>query len=138
MEEATDSQPAAKPQRPARKSFAMTTLILEAIVVLFAALVAHGLADLPRAAVWSVGGGLAVFSILVVGLLRFKWGYWLGWAVQGLVIMTAIWLPAMAVVGLVFLAVWWWGEHAGKKIDRERALRIAEASAVDNRKQQQI
>jgi len=116
-----------KPQRSARKMFATATLTLQALVLFFATLVAHGLADLPRAAVWSVGGGLALACILVVGTLRFEWGYWLGWVIQGLVLITAIWLPALAIIGIVFLGIWFWGEHAGKKIDRERKARAQAA-----------
>ncbi|HLS03220.1 MAG TPA: DUF4233 domain-containing protein [Actinomycetales bacterium] len=110
-----------KQQRSARQMFATATLSLEALVLFFATLVAHGLADLPRAGVWSVGVSLAVLCVLIVGTLRFAWGYWLGWIVQGLVLITAFWLPAIAIMGCVFLLIWWWGEHAGKKIDRERA-----------------
>lgn len=118
-EETATSQP--RKQRPARKTFATATLTLQALVLFFAALVAHGLADIPRTAVWAVGGSLAVLCFLVVGLLRFRWAYWLGWVIQGLVLLSAIWLPALAIMGVIFLAIWWWGEHAGKKIDFERA-----------------
>lgn len=116
-----------KKQRPARRMFATATLTLQALVLFFATLVAHGLADLPRVAVWSVGMSLAILCILVVGLLRFEWGYWLGWAVQAVILTTALWLPAIAIISIVFIGIWLWGELAGKKIDRERALRAQQA-----------
>lgn len=116
-----------KPQRSARKMFATATLALQALVLFFATLVAYGLADLPRAAVWSVGIGLAVACILVIGLLRFEWGYWFGWVIQVFVLIAAIWMPALAIIGAVFLGIWFWGEHAGKKIDRERKARAQAA-----------
>ncbi len=119
----TSGEQVTKPQRPARKMFATATLTLEALVLFFAMLVAHGLADLPRVVVWPVGSILALLCLLIVGTLRFEWGYWLGWGVQVPVLVAAIWLPAMAIIAVVFIAIWWWGEHAGKKIDRERAER---------------
>ncbi|HLS01604.1 MAG TPA: DUF4233 domain-containing protein [Beutenbergiaceae bacterium] len=121
LETPTSGEQATKPQRSARKMFATATLSLQALVLFFATLVAHGLADLPRGIVWGVGCGLALACILIVGTLRFEWGYWLGWVVQVPVLICAIWLPAVGIIGVVFLAIWWWGEQAGKKIDRERA-----------------
>src|SRR5690625_4881806 len=114
--------------------FATATLTLEALVLFFAMLVAHGLADLPRVVVWSVGSILAFLCLLIVGTLRFEWGYWLGWGVQVPVLVAAIWLPAMAIIAVVFIAIWWWCEHAGNKLDLERAERkLSQRKSNQNR-----
>src|SRR3954452_15829000 len=74
--------------RSPRRTLAATTLALEAFVVFFAALVAKDLSSLSTAT--AVGGGLAiaVLCLLVAGLLRRPFGYWLGRAMQGGVIRT--------------------------------------------------
>jgi len=117
------SETTERKQRPARRMFAATTLAMQAFVLFFATLVAHGLADVPRVWVWSVGMGLVALCLVTAGLLSKPWAYTLGWVIQGLTLIAAIWLPLLALIGVVFALIYLWGEISGKRIDRERKQR---------------
>ena len=69
----------------------------------------------------SIGLGLAVACLLVAGLLRFEWAYYLGWAVQVAAVAVGTVVASMYVVGGVFLALWATAFFLGRKIERERA-----------------
>jgi Protein of unknown function (DUF4233) len=71
-------------------------------------------------ALW-VGLGLAVACLLVSGLLRFAWGYWLGWAIQVAAIALGFVVTTMFVLGAIFLALWATAYFLGRKIEVERA-----------------
>jgi uncharacterized protein DUF4233 len=81
-------------------------LVLEAIVVGLALLV------LPKfgsgATPLGVGliGGLAVAMVVASGLQRRRWGLRLALALQVAAVACGLLVPALAVVGLIFAAVW--------------------------------
>ena len=68
-----------------------------------------------------IGVGLLVACILVAGLLRARWAYALGWAIQVAAIAVGLEVRAMVFLGLVFLALWATAYFLGAKIERERA-----------------
>ena len=107
-----------------------TVLAGESICVLLGALVARGITaagdDASRSTAYLVVGfGLAALAIVAAGLLRRPWGLTLGWAVQALVLVSALVVPMMLVVGLFFLALWVTCLLQGGKIDAEVARREA-------------
>jgi hypothetical protein len=118
---------AGRPARPARRTFAATVLVLEALVVLFAALVAYGLRLAEPAAIAAVAGGLGAAALLATALLRTAAGYVLGSAVQLWLIATGVVVPAMYWLGALFALLWVVGLRLGGRIDRERAERAAAA-----------
>lgn len=79
---------------------------LEAVVTLL----------VPRALAFSSGGlglirtlllvALALVMIATAGSVRRPWGIGLGSALQVLFVLVGVWLPAMLIVGAIFLAVW--------------------------------
>ena len=71
-------------------------------------------------ALW-VGLGLTVACLLVAGLLRFAWAYWLGWAVQVAAIAVGFVVTTMFFLGAIFLALWATAYFLGRKIEVERA-----------------
>ncbi len=73
----------------------------------------------PRA-LW-IGLGLSAACVLVAGLLRFAWAYWLGWAIQVAAIAVGFEARSMFAVGAVFLALWATAWFLGRKIEIERA-----------------
>lgn len=83
-----------------------TVLIFEAIVVPLSIPVAIKVehADVTVAAV--VGGGLALCCVLLCGLLRYRWAYVVGSAVQVAAIATGVLVSAMYVLGAVFALLW--------------------------------
>ena len=103
-----------------RRSLASIVLGLELIVVFLATLVIFGLSDLPP---WvTLGGGalLCLIMVATIGLLRFPWAYWIGWAVQVVIVATGFLNPAMFVVGALFAGMWVYCMITGTRIDRQQ------------------
>jgi len=88
------------------RPLAATVLVFEALVVLFGSLVASRLSDLSVGVVLAGGAALALAFLVVAGLLRFRWAYWLGSALQLVLIATGFVVPAMFFMGAVFAALW--------------------------------
>ena len=110
------------------------TLVGQAVVLSFFALVARGLAiaegrptDGTRL-LW-VGLGLAVLSLVAGGLMRRPVGISLGWTVQALTWASALVVPAMVGVAVIFTAVWLLLLVQGLRADELVARREAEAPA---------
>ncbi|MET0999258.1 MAG: DUF4233 domain-containing protein [Marmoricola sp.] len=96
-------------------------LALEAIALGLSTPVLVSIADVPTATALWVGLGLSGSCLLVAGLLRFEWAYWLGWAIQVAAIAVGFEAHSMFVVGAVFLALWATAWFLGRKIEIERA-----------------
>ena len=118
------------PPRSTKRQFAATILVLEAFVVLFAALVAFGLRAAPSTVVWGVGGSLAVALVLVAGMLRWPGGYVAGSVLQVPVLAAGAVVPLMLVVGGVFAVLWVVALRLGGRIDSERLERERRADAT--------
>ena len=71
----------------------------------------------------SLGLGLAIAAIVVAGLLRFEWAYYLGFAIQVASFGLALIVPLMIVLALVFGALWTTAYVLGLKIEREQQQR---------------
>jgi hypothetical protein len=76
-------------------------------------------------ALW-IGLGLTAACLLVAGLLRFEWAYWLGWAIQVAAIALGLVVATMFVLGGIFFALWATAWFLGRKIEVERAQWIAQ------------
>lgn len=96
-------------------------LSLEAIALGLSTPVMISVAGVPTTVALWVGIGLAVACLLVAGLLRFAWAYWLGWAVQVAAIALGFEVRTMFFLGAVFLALWATAYFLGRKIEVERA-----------------
>ena len=96
-------------------------LFLEAIAFGLSTPVLISIAGVSTAAALWIGLGLTIGCILVAGLLRFAWAYWLGWALQFGAIAVGFEVPAMFFLGAVFLALWATAYFLGRRIEIERA-----------------
>ncbi|MFC3687846.1 DUF4233 domain-containing protein [Aquipuribacter hungaricus] len=107
--------------RDPKRVMAATVLVFEALVVVFASLVAKDLSGLST--LQAVGGGavLALVLVLSSGLVGRPGGYWWGSLLQVVVVATGIWVPTMVGVGLLFTGLWVAAVVIGTRIDRERA-----------------
>lgn len=79
------------------------------------------LGDVPLGRALAIGVGLCVLCIVVSGLLRAEWAYWLGWAIQVAAIGLGFLVPMMFFLGAIFAILWAAAYFLGKKIERERA-----------------
>ena len=108
--------------------FASTVLLLEAFVVFFGTLAYFGLEHLHSGTGTKVSvmiGGLVLAAAFVYNcaVLRKPCGYAMGWILQLLLVATGFLLPAMFVIGLCFMAAWWYSMVTGTRIDREKKER---------------
>lgn len=113
-------------ERSTTESLLSIVLLLEAILVFFAAMTALGLDLLPMGLTLGGGAGAIVLLLLVGRLVRYEWGVWLGWLLQLGLIALGLLLPLMYLIGAGFLALWIYCFIRGRSIDRARALRESE------------
>lgn len=96
-------------------------LLLEAVVLGLTTPVLLTLTSVSTATGLVIGLGLAVACVAVAGLLRWRWGYWLGWAIQVAAIAVGFVVTTMFFLGAIFLALWATAYVLGRKIEVERA-----------------
>lgn len=95
-------------------------LLLEAIAFGLSAPVLTSVEGVGASGLW-IGLGLTVACLVVAGLLRFAWGYWLGWAVQVAAVAVGFVVTTMFFLGAIFLALWATAFVLGRRIELERA-----------------
>lgn len=119
----------ARRARGAAESLAAVVLGFEAIVVFLGGLAIYGLDALPAGipAWWGIvlGSSLAVLMIATTGVLRYRWGIALGWFWQLVVVLGAIFVPALGLIGLIFGAMYAYATIKGGALDRRNAARAA-------------
>lgn len=111
-----------------------TILLLEMIVLGLTTPVLVSVNHVATGTAMAIGLGLAVACLLVAALLRFRWAYVLGWAIQVAALVLGVQIGAMVVLGAIFLALWATAYLMGARIERERAAWEAEAAASRERR----
>ena len=107
--------------RSTTESLLSIVLGLEAVLMFFVTLTAFGLKAVPPVTAFAGGGGLLLALVLTAGLLRFRWGVWLGWVLQAVLVATGILLPVMYFIAAGFVAIWVYCFVKGRQIDRQRS-----------------
>lgn len=102
---------------------ASTVLLCEAFVVFFAALVAKDLSGLGTTTALAGGGVVALVCLLLCAMLRARWAYAAGSALQVALVLSGFIVPAMFFVGALFAGLWALALHVGAKGDRIAAER---------------
>lgn len=117
-----------RPKKPAMVLFASTILMLESFVMVFAALVVHGLQnapgtgpDVPLGLVWGLGGTMVLVLLVLSRWVGRPGGYLAGSLVQVPVLASGFVVPMMFVVAGIFVVLWVVALRLGARIDRERA-----------------
>lgn len=132
-QESVEAAPSApRPQRPAKLVFTQAVLGLQAFGALFATTFVAGMANAgavkaSAGAIWGLGLWLVVMLGYAAGQQKKPWGVWLGWVLQAPMILGFFIDPAIAIIGVMFLALWITALRLGGRIDRERAERDAAA-----------
>ena len=119
-------------QRSTSESLLSIVLGLEAVLMFFVTLTAFGLKAVPPVTAFAGGGGLLVALVLVAGLLRFRWGVWLGWLLQAVLLATGILLPVMYFIAAGFVAIWVYCFVKGRQIDSLRRLSLSKSNQQEN------
>lgn len=107
-----------------RQMLASIVLGFEAVMFFFAALVVFGLKALSPAPALIGGAAVCVALLLNAVLVRYRWGYWLGWVMQGVIAATTFLVPLMGVVAVIFIGIWVYVMVVGARIDRQKAARV--------------
>ena len=126
MTEPVTDQPAEAPDQaqPPRKKRSMlrrllsSVLVFEAIILILAVPVAVTIQHLNHGVAFGVGGGLALVAIVLAGLIgRGRWALIAGTVLQFLIILAGIEVPALYVLGVVFLVLWFGGIRLANKVE---------------------
>ncbi|MDH6131607.1 hypothetical protein P3T37_000981 [Kitasatospora sp. MAA4] len=112
------------------RTLCSSTLIGEALLIMFAALVAVHLSSVSAVSIWTVSGIAMVLCILLCGMINRPGAVAIGWALQLGLIASGLVLPTMYGLGLVFAGLWWCSVHYGRKIDVIKAQRAAATAAA--------
>ncbi|MER7796006.1 DUF4233 domain-containing protein [Microbacterium sp. NPDC096154] len=129
MAELTGDAPRAPRYRSLPEKLGQVVLGFEAIIVFLAGLAVYGLRALPAGIEpwWGIVGGavVALAMFATSGLLRRRWGFAVGWALQGVVALGAVLVPAILLVVLVFGGMWAYATIGGGRIERRIAQQRA-------------
>ncbi|WP_405013336.1 DUF4233 domain-containing protein [Kitasatospora sp. NBC_01539] len=106
-----------------------STLIGEALLILFAGLVAMQVSDVSTGTIWTVSGIAMLLCVLLCGVIERPGAVTVGWALQIGLIASGLVLPTMYGLGAVFAALWWCSVRYGRRIDEIKAARAAAAAA---------
>jgi hypothetical protein len=107
--------------RSPRRGMCAAILSLEAIALGLTTPVMITVAEVEKGTALAIGLGLMVACLVLAGMLRGEWAYWLGWALQAVAIGLGFVVPIMFALGLVFAMLWGAAYFLGLKIERERA-----------------
>ena len=111
-----------------RQNLGAIVLGFEAVVMFFAALVIFGLKALPAPVALIGGAVLCLLLLASTVLLRYPWGYALGWVLQGVIALACILVPLLAIVAAIFIGLWIYCMVKGAQIDRANAAAAAAGS----------
>ena len=130
----SEELPQPRPQRSAQLVFRQAVLGLQALGALFATTFVAGMANAgavqaSAGAIWGLGLWLVIMLGYAAGQQKKSWGVWLGWALQAPMILGFLIDPAIAIIGVMFLALWITALRLGGRIDRERAERLEKADS---------
>ena len=117
--------PRARTPRTLAQKLGAIVLGFEAIVVFLAGLTVYGLNVLPQGipSWWGIVGGivLAVAMIALSGAIARPGAIATGWVLQALVLASALLVPAIALVALIFGGMWGYATIVGARMDRRQA-----------------
>jgi len=121
--------PRVRRQRGAQESLGAVVLGFESIIVFLGGLVVYGLKVLPAGIEpwWGIVGGvvMAIAMVAVSGSLRHRWALFAGWALQVILLLGGLLVPALAVVAVIFGGMWAYATIKGAALDRQNARRAA-------------
>ncbi|MFJ9845560.1 DUF4233 domain-containing protein [Kitasatospora sp. NPDC101155] len=112
------------------RTLCSSTLIGEALLAMFAGLVAMRLSSVSTATVWIVTGIVMALCLALCGMINRPGAVQIGWVLQVGLIASGFILPTMFGLGVVFTGLWWCSVHYGRKVDDFKAARAAAEAAA--------
>ncbi|CAN5903719.1 hypothetical protein BH20ACT6_BH20ACT6_07050 [soil metagenome] len=109
------------------RAMAAAVLALEAVVIALSVPVLIQVSGIDPGPALAAGLGLALLAVVTAGLLRHRWAYALGWAVQVGALTLGFWTWAMFVVGLLFGGLWALAIVLGGRVETLQAQRAEPA-----------
>jgi hypothetical protein len=109
--------------RSVQRSMCAAMLVLQAVVLGLTTPVMISVAGVGVATALWIGLGLTVACVVTSGMLRRRWAFVVGWAIQAASIALGLIIPMMFLLGAIFGALWAGAYFLGQKVDREKAER---------------
>ena len=106
-------------------------LLFEWIVLALAIPVAINVSDVPSDVAWTCFGVVSVLILAAVALIRTPIGVWLGWLVQVVALISALWVPMLAIMAVIFTALYFMAVRLGGRVDQIKAEKEAAVAASD-------
>ncbi|MGI8888816.1 MAG: DUF4233 domain-containing protein [Nocardioidaceae bacterium] len=107
--------------RSPRRTMCASVLAFESIVLGLATPVLITVQDVSKPLALSLGLGLAIVAVVIAGLLRAEWAYYLGFALQAAALGMGFLVSAMFALGVIFGLLWTMAYVLGKKIEAQQA-----------------
>lgn len=107
--------------RSPRRMMCASVLFFECIVLGLVTPVLISVEDMDTSTALVVGLGLAGAALLIAGMLRAEWAYWLGFVLQVAALALGFVVPAMFVLGGIFGALYATAYLLGRKIEAQYA-----------------
>ncbi len=112
---------ASEREKSPRRGMCAAIISMEGLAVALAAPVMISIGGVSAGLALPLGLGFFVACIVVAGMLRRPWAYWVGWVLQAVAIGMGFLIPIMFVVGVIFAVLWGMADILGRKIESERA-----------------
>ncbi|UFS60857.1 DUF4233 domain-containing protein [Subtercola endophyticus] len=119
-------------QRSVQESLGSIVLGFQVIIVGLAALVAFGLHKLPPLVALGGGAVATILLLATIPLLRYRAGFVIGWVLQVALLATALLVPQMLIVAVLFGGMWAFCMIRGSRIDRDNKALAAARAAEDD------
>ena len=113
------------------RTLAAAVLAFEAVVIVLLVPVAITLGGVDATVAVALGALAFAACIAVAGMLRRRWAYSLGWALQVVLVACGFVVPAMFFLGLLFAGLWGAALVVGRRGEELRAQRYAAAGVDD-------
>lgn len=113
------------------RTLCRVVLAFEAIVIGLAIPVAinvEGMAPTTAVGIW---GGMALAALVLAGLQRFTWGYYAGWVLQVLFLLSSFLISMMIVAAVVFVSLWVVAVVMGSRVEQAQAAHAARVEAEE-------
>lgn len=106
-----------------------TVLVFEWLIIALGVPVAINTAGVPARGAWVFLGVTTVLIVAAIALITRPVGVALGWAVQVCLLMAGLVVPLLAVLGLLFAALYFAAIRLAQRVDQARRAQVSAPGA---------